>query len=120
RRSRRPRSGIEKPAGAIAAGDLSRRAPERDPRTEMGRLGRGLNAMLSQIEAGFQSRSRSEAAAKRSEERMRQFVADASHELRTPLPATRGFAEYYRQRGGIAVGDAAPAASTTPDEPTSA
>ena len=32
---------------------------------------------------------------------MRQFVADASHELRTPLTAIRGFAEYYRQRGGI-------------------
>jgi two-component system, OmpR family, sensor kinase len=34
---------------------------------------------------------------------MRQFVADASHELRTPLTAIRGFAEYYRQRGGVAV-----------------
>jgi two-component system, OmpR family, sensor kinase len=32
---------------------------------------------------------------------MRQFVADASHELRTPLTAIRGFAEYYRQRGGV-------------------
>ena len=33
---------------------------------------------------------------------MRQFVADASHELRTPLTAIRGYAEYYRQRGGAA------------------
>ncbi len=33
---------------------------------------------------------------------MRQFVADASHELRTPLTAIRGFAEYYRQCGGVA------------------
>src|SRR5262249_42317875 len=33
--------------------------------------------------------------------RMRQFVADASHELRTPLTAIRGYAEYYRQRGGL-------------------
>jgi two-component system OmpR family sensor kinase len=32
---------------------------------------------------------------------MRQFVADASHELRTPLTAMRGYAEYYRQRGGM-------------------
>jgi two-component system OmpR family sensor kinase len=32
---------------------------------------------------------------------MRQFVADASHELRTPLTAIRGYAEYYRQRGGV-------------------
>ena len=33
---------------------------------------------------------------------MRQFAADASHELRTPLTAIKGFAEYYRQRGGVA------------------
>jgi two-component system OmpR family sensor kinase len=40
---------------------------------------------------------RSEGRARRSEERMRQFVADASHELRTPLTTIRGFAELYRQ-----------------------
>ncbi|HUB40311.1 MAG TPA: HAMP domain-containing sensor histidine kinase [Streptosporangiaceae bacterium] len=105
RASLRPLTEIEKTAGAIAAGDLSRRVPDRDPRTEVGRLGRSLNVMLSQIESAFQSQSRSEAAARRSEERMRQFVADASHELRTPLTAIRGFAEYYRQRGGIAGGN---------------
>jgi two-component system, OmpR family, sensor kinase len=102
RASLRPLTDIEKTAGAIAAGDLARRVPERDTRTEMGRLGRSLNAMLSQIETAFTARSRSEAAARRSEQKMRQFVADASHELRTPLTAIRGFAEYYRQRGGIA------------------
>jgi two-component system OmpR family sensor kinase len=32
-----------------------------------------------------------------SEQKMRQFVADASHELRTPLTSIRGFAELYRQ-----------------------
>jgi signal transduction histidine kinase len=97
--SLQPLTEIEETAGAIAAGDLSRRVPERDPRTEVGRLGRSLNAMLAQIEAAFDARARSEAAARRSEERMRRFVADASHELRTPLTAIRGFAEYYRQRG---------------------
>jgi two-component system, OmpR family, sensor kinase len=102
RASLRPLVEIERTAGAIAAGDLTRRVPERDPRTEVGRLGRSLNTMLSQIEMAFRARSKSEAAARRSEERMRQFVADASHELRTPLTAIRGFAEYYRQRGGIA------------------
>ncbi|HXZ64127.1 MAG TPA: HAMP domain-containing sensor histidine kinase, partial [Streptosporangiaceae bacterium] len=96
---------IERTAGAIASGDLSRRVPERDPRTEVGRLGRSLNVMLTHIESAFRARSRSEEAARRSEEKMRQFVADASHELRTPLTAIRGFAEYYRQRGGIATGE---------------
>src|SRR5215472_2948994 len=102
RASLRPLTDIEETAGAIAAGNLSKRVPERDPRTEVGRLGRSLNVMLSQIESAFRSRSRSEKAARRSEEKMRQFVADASHELRTPLTAIRGFAEYYRQRGGVA------------------
>ncbi|MES9539405.1 ATP-binding protein [Actinomadura sp. NPDC000600] len=104
RASLRPLWAVEATAGAIAAGDLSRRVPEADPGTEMGRLGRSLNTMLGQIEAAFRARAESEAAARRSEEtalrseeRMRRFVADASHELRTPLTAIRGFAEFYRQ-----------------------
>ena len=105
RRSLRPLIDIERTAGAIAEGDLSRRVPEGDRRTEVGRLGRSLNVMLSHIETAFRARSKSEAAARRSEEKMRQFVADASHELRTPLTAIRGFAEYYRQRGGVATGE---------------
>jgi two-component system OmpR family sensor kinase len=102
RASLRPLADIEETAAAIADGDLSQRIPDQDPRTEVGRLGRSLNAMLSQIEAAFRARTESEEAARRSEWRMRQFVADASHELRTPLTAIRGYAEYYRQRGGVA------------------
>jgi two-component system OmpR family sensor kinase len=104
RSSLRPLTDIELTAEAIAAGDLSQRVPDRDPRTEVGRLGRSLNAMLAQVEAAFHAREKSAAAAQRSEERMRQFVADASHELRTPLTAIRGYAEYYRQRGGMGNG----------------
>jgi two-component system OmpR family sensor kinase len=113
RTSLRPLTDIELTAGAIAAGDLSQRVPDRDPRTEVGRLGRSLNAMLAQVEAAFHAREKSEASARRSEEKMRQFVADASHELRTPLTAIRGYAEYYRQRGGAGNGarHAAPANS---------
>jgi two-component system, OmpR family, sensor kinase len=101
RASLRPLTDFERTAGSIAAGDLSRRVPDLDPRTEVGRLGKSLNAMLTQIEAAFDARAESEFAARRSEERMRQFVADASHELRTPLTAIRGYAEYYRQRGRV-------------------
>jgi two-component system, OmpR family, sensor kinase len=97
RASLRPLVEIEQTARAIAGGDLTRRVPERDPRTEVGRLGRALNTMLAQIEAAFGARAASEAAARRSEDRMRRFVADASHELRTPLTTIRGFAELYRQ-----------------------
>ncbi len=118
RSSLRPLTDIERTAEAIAAGDLSRRIPENNPDTEVGRLGRSLNLMLSHIETSFRARAASEAAARRSEEaarhsaivasrsedRMRRFVADASHELRTPLTAIRGYAEYYRQRGGFVNG----------------
>jgi two-component system OmpR family sensor kinase len=101
RASLRPLVDIEATAGEIAAGHLNRRVPERDPRTEIGSLGRSLNTMLSQIETAFHAQEASEAAAHHSEERMRRFIADASHELRTPVTAIRGFAEYYRQRGGL-------------------
>jgi two-component system, OmpR family, sensor kinase len=104
RTSLRPLVEIEETAEEIAAGHLNRRVPERDPRTEIGSLGRSLNTMLSQIETAFHAQEESEAAAHQSEERMRRFIADASHELRTPLTAIRGFAEYYRQRGGLVQG----------------
>ncbi len=91
RRSLRPLGEIERTAEAIAAGDLSRRVPLRHRRTEMGRLGRSINGMLTQIETAFREREASQ-------ERMRRFMADASHELRTPLTSIRGFAELYRQQ----------------------
>ncbi|HKG28727.1 MAG TPA: HAMP domain-containing sensor histidine kinase, partial [Thermomicrobiales bacterium] len=85
-------------AAAIAAGDLSRRVPDADPDTELGRLGTALNEMLGQIEAGIQERAAGEA-------RLRRFVADAAHELRTPLTSLRGYAELYRQ-GALPTGEA--------------
>jgi len=105
RSSLRPLEEVEDTAEAIAAGDLSRRVPDRDERTEVGRLSRALNGMLAQIESAFRSREASEAAARRSEERMRRFVTDASHELRTPLTSIRGFAELYRQGAASAPAD---------------
>ena len=85
----RPLGRIEETAGAIAAGDLTRRVEE-DSRTEVGRLGRALNEMLAQIEHAFHEREESE-------RRLRRFIADASHELRTPLTSVRGYAELFRR-----------------------
>ncbi|MGB6207005.1 sensor histidine kinase [Mycobacterium sp.] len=96
-RSLRPLTEVEKTAAAIAAGQLDRRVPERDPRTEVGRLSQALNGMLAQIQRAFASSEASAEKARNSEERMRRFITDASHELRTPLTTMRGFAELYRQ-----------------------
>ncbi|HEY9264584.1 MAG TPA: HAMP domain-containing sensor histidine kinase [Mycobacterium sp.] len=96
-RSLRPLAEVEQTAAAIAAGQLDRRVPQRDPRTEVGRLSLALNGMLAQIQRAMASSALSAEQARTSEERMRRFITDASHELRTPLTTIRGFAELYRQ-----------------------
>ena len=85
----RPLRRMSDTAGEIAEGDLSKRIENVDPKTEVGRLGISLNAMLAQIEESFRRRAESE-------ERMRRFLADASHELRTPLASIRGYSELHR------------------------
>lgn len=90
RRALRPLEAIVTTAGAIGAGDLTRRVDDLSPRTEVGRLGGALNAMLGQIETAFRARQGSE-------DRLRRFVADASHELRTPIATIRGYAELFRR-----------------------
>jgi two-component system OmpR family sensor kinase len=96
-RSLRPLVEVEQTAAAIAAGELDRRIPQRDPRTEVGRLSLALNGMLAQIQRAVASSESSAEQARTSEDRMRRFITDASHELRTPLTTIRGFAELYRQ-----------------------
>ena len=96
-RSLRPLVEVERTAAAIAAGQLDRRVPERDPRTEVGRLSLALNGMLAQIQRAMASSESSAEKALVMEDRMRRFITDASHELRTPLTTMRGFAELYRQ-----------------------
>jgi two-component system, OmpR family, sensor kinase len=96
-------------AGAIAGGDLSHRVESTDPRTEVGRLGIALNAMLDRLERAFTAR-------KASEDRLRQFIADASHELRTPLASIRGYAELFRMGAAREPEDVAKAMRRIEDE----
>ena len=88
RRGLRPLEEMAVTAGAIAGGDLGRRVAPAEDRTEVGRLGLALNAMLGEIEEAFSARAASEG-------RLRRFLADASHELRTPLTSIRGYAEIF-------------------------
>ena len=96
RRSLRPLVAVEAAALEIAEGDLTRRVPSTDPRTEVGSLSHSFNTMVARLEESFAAQAASEAEARESEGRMRRFVGDASHELRTPLTSIRGFAELYR------------------------
>jgi two-component system OmpR family sensor kinase len=71
-------------------GDLTARMPHPGDHAEAGRLASAINTMLDRIEHAFGARYQSE-------QKVRQFAADASHELRTPLTTIRGYAELYRQ-----------------------
>jgi two-component system, OmpR family, sensor kinase len=77
-------------SGAIA---LDERVPAHltDERTEVGQVGAALNTMLEHVGRSLEARHRSE-------QQVRQFVADASHELRTPLTTIAGYTELARSR----------------------
>ena len=77
-------------SGAIT---LDERVPAHltDERTEVGQVGSALNTMLEHVGSSLQARHRSE-------QQVRQFVADASHELRTPLTTIAGYTELARRR----------------------
>jgi two-component system, OmpR family, sensor kinase len=96
----RPLADIERTADAIAAGELDQRVPGDTRRTEVGHLARALNVMLERIQRAFAERDATEAALRRSEGRLRRFVADASHELRTPVAAVSAYAELFERGAG--------------------
>ncbi|HEV2370220.1 MAG TPA: HAMP domain-containing sensor histidine kinase [Acidimicrobiales bacterium] len=103
----RPLAAIERTAGAIAEGDLGHRAPGESQRTEVGRLAASLNAMLGRIEGAFAARDATEAELRRSEARLRRFVADASHELRTPVAAVSAYSELFERGADVRPADLA-------------
>jgi two-component system OmpR family sensor kinase len=91
----RPLRDMERSAESIADGNLTERVPGENDSTEVGRLARTLNVMLSRIESAFSARLASERQLRASEQRLRRFVADASHELRTPIAAISAYAELF-------------------------
>ena len=99
RRQLRPLREVADTAHAVSSLSLSSgeigttaRVPDRltDERTEVGQVGAALNTLLAHVEHALDERHRSE-------QQVRQFVADASHELRTPLSTIHGYAELSRR-----------------------
>jgi two-component system, OmpR family, sensor kinase len=95
RRQLRPLREVAVTAHRVSALDLSSgdigvtaRVPARlvESGTEVGEVALALNTMLGHVESALAERHRSE-------QQVRQFVADASHELRTPLATISGYAE---------------------------
>jgi len=81
---------VEATADLIAAGDLTQRMTDIEPKTtEVGRLKTAINAMLDRVDGAISQRDATV-------RQMRRFIGDASHELRTPLVTVRGYAELYR------------------------
>lgn len=91
-RALRPLRRIARTAGAIAEGDLQRRANLSHSSDEIGQLGIAFDTMVDRLQAAL-------TASSESEERMRRFLADASHELRTPLTVLRGSSEVLLRQG---------------------
>jgi signal transduction histidine kinase len=95
----------------LGHGEVTRlaRVPERDtdPGGEAGQVGAALNRLIDHVESSLAQRRRGEERVRRSEERMRRFLADASHELRTPLASISGYAELMN-RGHRDAGSAEP------------
>jgi two-component system, OmpR family, sensor kinase len=89
RRGLHPLEAMADSARSISAGDLSRRVGPADGKSEVGQLGLALNTMLDELQEAFEERQATE-------QKLRQFLADASHELRTPLTSIQGFAELFR------------------------
>ena len=100
RRQMRPLYAVAETAREVSTQDLSAgetaietRVPDEltDEQSEVGQVGAALNTLLDHIDSAL-------AARHKSEQQVRQFVADASHELRTPLATIHGYAELSRRQ----------------------
>lgn len=110
-RALRPLCRVTRTAETIAAGNFDRRANLTGSIDEIGRLGAAFDTMVDRLHAALTTVTGSE-------ERMRQFLADASHELRTPLTVLRGTSQILLRQRDLDEGEATAALSAINDEAT--
>jgi two-component system OmpR family sensor kinase len=100
RRQMRPLHAVAETARSVSTQELSSgdtaietRVPAGlvDESSEVGQVAAALNTLLDHVDDALSARHRSE-------QQVRQFVADASHELRTPLATIHGYAELSRRQ----------------------
>ncbi|GGH66208.1 sensor histidine kinase [Rothia aerolata] len=97
RRTMKPLERVSSVATAVAHTNLSTEmlphgrvsVEDSHPDSEVGAVGFALNQLLDNVETALKDRQRTE-------DQMRDFIADASHELRTPLAAIRGYSDLIR------------------------
>ena len=90
----RPLQSVAEALHALASGQYSQQRFALAEGEEMASLTSAYNEAAGNVAAAMDER-------RRTEERMRQFVADAGHELRTPLTVIAGYIDVLR-RGAVA------------------
>ncbi|HEY4440559.1 MAG TPA: HAMP domain-containing sensor histidine kinase [Candidatus Elarobacter sp.] len=90
----RPLDGIAEALNGLADGELPTRTVTAGAATELAGVAAAYNAAAERVATVKEEQARTQ-------ERMRQFVADAGHELRTPLTVISGYIDVLR-RGAIA------------------
>ena len=93
RRALSPLDSMTSVARRITNGDRGRRLLPSKPNTDLGRTASAVDEMLDALEDAERKEAAAAQAARRAEEDMRRFLADAAHELRTPVAGISALAQ---------------------------
>ncbi|MCJ0979152.1 HAMP domain-containing histidine kinase [Rhodococcus sp. ARC_M12] len=93
RRALSPLDSMTAVARRITNGDRGRRLLPSKPKTDLGRTASAVDEMLDALEDAERKEAAAAQSARRAEDEMRRFLADAAHELRTPVAGISALAQ---------------------------
>ncbi|MEH6796509.1 MAG: HAMP domain-containing sensor histidine kinase [Rhodococcus sp. (in: high G+C Gram-positive bacteria)] len=93
RRALSPLDSMTAVARRITNGDRGRRPLPSKPKTDLGRTASAVDEMLDALEDAERKEAAAAQSARRAEDEMRRFLADAAHELRTPVAGISALAQ---------------------------